>query len=362
MRSVLALPFAYLAIACGSEGESPAQPDDGSEEVTSEVTSVDVAATTRTFLKLAPLGPAELTEDGSASTEWDLAFLGWDVFTNGGVSGPGDGAAFGPLDAIEFALPGAPEVPFLQQDEPGGAFRDWYAYDGTTHSLFSRFHRYGVSAGWRLYKLQILGYYGELAGAPVSALYALRYAEVTASGSTETRTLEGIDATAGWPNVTDASASACVNLERGEVFPLTPAEARASTDWQLCFRRDGVSVNGEAGGPGGVSAADLDAESDAEDELTEIKTRTAESELARFEALDFAALRAAAPGFRGDRVISVFSDVWVNRRVEPPAPRDATWLVTAADGVSRFLLYFESLADSTGDAAGSVTLRVRSLP
>ena len=75
------------------------------------------------------------------------------------------------------------DVPFLVADTAGGTFLGWYAYDGGTHTLYSRYHVYALRSGDQLYKLQLLGYYGDVAGAPVSALYQLRYAAVNTDGS-----------------------------------------------------------------------------------------------------------------------------------------------------------------------------------
>ncbi|HEU5076712.1 MAG TPA: HmuY family protein, partial [Polyangiaceae bacterium] len=225
-----------------------------------------------------PNAPAE-------STGWDLALQGWEIFTNSGPSGPGAGGSFGPTDELAFLSGTAPEVPFLREDTTGGAFLEWYAYDGTTHSLYSRFHVYGVRSREKLYKLQLLGYYCEQLGAPVSALYSLRYVRASPSGSDELVTIESLDATAGGPNIDDDQPSGCLVLATAAVQKLTPAEARTSDSWDLCFRRDTIAVNGERGGPGTVSAVDLQGEETAREELDRISELTPESELARFESV-----------------------------------------------------------------------------
>src|SRR6185369_1614687 len=134
----------------------------------------------------------------SVTDAWELEFKGADVFTNGGVSGSGKGSAFGPLTADTMKESTVPtEVPFMTDDFTGGPFIDWFAYDNTNHVLYGRFHVYGVRRGTELYKVQILGFYGEQLGAPVAAVYSLRYAPVTAGGSGATVTLDMVDGTAG---------------------------------------------------------------------------------------------------------------------------------------------------------------------
>lgn len=290
---------------------------------------------------------------------WDLAFEGVDVFTNGGASGPGEGAAFGPFEAAEFAADEVPEHPFLIEDEPGGAFLDWYAYDGAAHALYSRYHLYGVRRGGEVFAVQVLGYYGEIAGAPVSAVYSLRFARVTEEGPGETITLEGLDASAGGVSGTESDPSACLRLGTGEGLSLTPAEAASSTEWDLCLRRSSVSVNGDLGGPGGVQAVDLDRAATAGETLEEVMERTAESELGRFEAVTFEALSDPALPWRGDRVVSAFSDQWIEPGSSPPEPAPAAWLVAGADGVTAFFVAFESFSNATGDHPGTVRLRVK---
>lgn len=326
--------------------------------------SVAVPEEGRVFVKLGldlDLDPPAVVTpaDGATSTDWDLAFEGLDVFTNSGASGPGDGGGFGPLDPPVFLDDVAPEVPFIQQDAAGGAFIDWYVYDGTAHAIWSRYHVYGVRDGDRLWKVQILSYYGEAQGAPVSALYQVRYAEVSPSGAGATVELPNVDATAGGLGAPETAPSACLDLGTGVITPLAPAEARASAAWHLCFRRDRVSVNGGLGGPRGVGAVDLDAEAAASETLDEVKTRTAASEKARFEAVTHEALSNPKLAYHGDRIVSVFSDAWIEPGAAPMAPALASWLVVSADGVTRDLIAFEGFEGPTSKSPGTVKLRVK---
>jgi len=214
-----------------------------------------------------------------------------------------------------------------------------------------------VRDGDRLYKVQLLGYYGEQAGAPVSGLYQLRYAEVLDSGPGETIELSDIDATAGGPG--GSGPAACLDLATGGVFALSLAEAKESSDWQLCFHRESVLVNGGEGGPRGVTAVDLHAREVETEE--EIQARTAESELGRFEDVDFEALSDESLDWRGDGVVTPFAARWLEPGTTPPLPADDVWLVVGADGASNYLIAFDALEGDPRVEAATLRARVKSV-
>lgn len=318
---------------------------------------VPVAPGTRTYVKLDP--PAVVVPSaGARGADWDLAFEGWEVFTNSGPSGGGAGGGFGPLGAFVFLDDVAPAVPFVTPDEPGGAFKDWYLYEGApAHALWNRFHVYAVEDGERLFKVQLLGYYAERDGAPVSALYGLRWAELFADRTGEVHELAGVDATAGGASAPASAPSACLDLGGAAPAPLLPAEASASAAWHVCLRRQNVSVNGGAGGPRGVRAADLDRAATASESLATLKARTPASERARFDAVGRA--EAARGAFRADGVVSVFTDAWADRDATPPAPVYAAWLVVDAAGARKFLVAFTAFDRPTEDGPGTVALTLK---
>jgi hypothetical protein len=340
------------------EGASGAPPEDFSVGAELRIT---VAADTPTFVNLAAAQVVDISEaEPRQSTDWDLAFQGWDVFTNGGASGGGKGAAFGPLPFTYFLAAVEPvDVPFLVEDKAAGAFRDWYFYDGQWHSLYSRFHAYGVKSGERLFKVQLLGYYGDVQGAPISGLFRLRYAEVTPQGAGEIVEISKLDATAGGLGGDDQAASGCLTLSTAEPQQLTPGQAAESSLWDLRFRRDSVSVNGGLGGPGNVTAVDLDAATTENETLAEIKTRTADNQASAFAALGYDALTRPNLKYRGDRIVSALTDAWADSSSAPPQlVDDASWLVAGADGSSRFLIGFTGLKHSTTESPGTVIMRI----
>lgn len=128
-------------------------------------------------------GGAVQPADPGTSLDWDLAFQAYAISQNSGPSGPGACAAFpaygeltDPTDIDAFAEQpaGAPLFP----DSPGSALTDWYDYNEQTHQLASKNHVYLLRSGSRLYKLQILGYYADRGGNPVSAVYGLVWKEL----------------------------------------------------------------------------------------------------------------------------------------------------------------------------------------
>jgi hemin-degrading HemS/ChuX-like protein len=195
----------------GAGGKSDGATSTASGGDPGEPLAVPVPATGRVFVQLDPLAIVTPKGDATASMGWDLAFEGFGAYTNSGPSGVGKGGAFGPLDLGVFDDGTLPEVPFLVQDATGGAFVHWYLYEGTSHALWSRFHVHGVRDGARLWKVQILGYYGDSNGAPVSALYQVRYAEVFDGSVGPTQTLTNLDGTAGGLDEPEPAPKAEVN-------------------------------------------------------------------------------------------------------------------------------------------------------
>ena len=149
MRTSLAVGFAgalALCAGCSStslenkpQGDEPASGGEGPAPVDDpETIEIEVGPDARSFVELLTPAALELDGDGSKSVAWDLAIQGRDVFTNGGISGPGNSSAFGPLSAPTYLSDTAPEVPLLLKDRAGGAFIDWYDYGGEDHLLDHR--------------------------------------------------------------------------------------------------------------------------------------------------------------------------------------------------------------------------------
>lgn len=363
MRIVMSVSLVSSLLVGCSDSAGPGSsgpPDPGGDPFASVAAlEVPVPGSGRVFVKLATPAIAEPAGDPKSSLDWDLAFEGLDVFTNSGPSGSGSAGVIGPFDVSAFAADEAPAVPFVSADKAGGAFLDWYAYDDASHTLFSRYHVYGIKDGERLWKVQILSYYGERDGATVGGLYQLRVAELTGEGPGEVTEIADIDGTAGGREAPPGAPSECVDLGTGTKTVLTAEEASASEAWHLCFRHDSISVNGDLGGPRGVGAVDLDLDRTAEETTEEVAAKTADGELANFEGVSAAAFAGAE--FRGDRVVSGFGGAWLDRTKSPVAPASAAWLAADASGQARYLLGFSGFEGATAESPGTVVLHVKAV-
>jgi len=319
---------------------------------------IPVPETGRVYVKLNP--PAVLSAppaDPKNSPDWDLAFEGFDIFTNSGISGNAKAGAFGPIDAVTFFGDTTPQVPFLSIDEAGGAFLSWYAYEGESHALYSRYHIYGVKDGDRLFKVQVLSYYSERDGAAISALYKIRYAELTATGAGPMQEpAPPLDGTAGGAASPATSQSECIDLGTNTRTMLNPAERVQSQAWHLCFRRDSISVNGETGGPRGVTAVDLEADLTASETITTVSQLTADSKKASFDQATAASFDGKT--FRGDRVVSAFNDRWYDASKTAPA-KNTAWVVRDAGGTQKHLLGFTQFQIPTTKSPGTVVMRTK---
>lgn len=368
VRVLTSLASAALLVAACSEDVGPGAKsattptpgadagDPGADFSSGAELKVPVPATGRAYVKLASPPAVVTPADPKTDTTWDLAFEGLDVYTNSGPSGPGASLAFGPLDGIVFLGDVTPDVPFLTADKAGGAFIRWYFYAGSSHVLYSRYHVFGVKDGDKLYKVQVLGYYGKRDGTDVSALYHIRYAAIGGP----TQDVADLDGTAGGTTTGDPNEKTeCIDLGTGTRTMFTAAEARASSAWHLCFRRQDISVNGGEGGPRGVTAIDFDAEKTATETADVVSARTPESEQAAFDAVNAASFDGKT--LRADGVVSAFTGLWTKNGANPAAPGSSAWLVVGADGKQHYLVGFSAFEGATATSPGTVVMRVKTV-
>lgn len=308
------------------------------------------------YLELA--GPSIVADTDVTRTDWDLHFDGFDVFTNGGVSGAGEGAAFGPSTDLDILFDTVPEVP-LRADASDGAMNSWFWYSDA--GIASRFHIYAVRARGRVYKIQILAYYGG-ADASVAAQYSIRYAEITEAGPGEIQHLMDLDAAAGGVDAPPSAPAACLSLQSGDVSQLTSAERSLSLEWDICFQRTEVLINGGLSGKGDVRAVDLDwdVESGRDLGLTEEETtRNAESELERFSGVAYDDITAAhLPWDKQYAALPRIGQRWLSGRDLTPVP--GTWFVRDASGARHFAVLFTNVVEVSGGAP-RVEMQIKAL-
>jgi hypothetical protein len=330
--------------------DAGSEPDAG---LPGEAMRIDVPSSDPVFVNLKRRRGVSVAR---ASLDWDLRFEGFRVFTNSGPSGPGDGAAFGPSDELDLLFDTVPAVP-LRPDRAVGPLSAWYLYQGGV--IYSRYHLYGVRKGDRLWKLQILSYYGQQSGQDTSGLYQLRYAQVSEAGSEATVAVMDLDATGGGDTATnESSVAGCLDFASGDVFPLSRGELDASPDWDVCFLRNDAFANGGLSGPGSVTIADLDPE--AVLSVDDLGALTEQAELERFDAVDLATLTDPDLHYYPDeQVASFFDDAWVDTPGADAQPTPGTFIVRTADGQRYYVLLCTSIDGATDQAPGTLTFRIK---
>lgn len=126
-------------------------------------------------------GATTTPTDPRNSTDWDLAFVNYEIHQNATVFGIGACGAYevwqDQADPTSFdetqVAPTQPQAYFA--DQFGSVMSEWYNYDGNTHTLTSKNHVYVIRDGGHHYKLQIIAYYADINGTPVSGWYTFRW-------------------------------------------------------------------------------------------------------------------------------------------------------------------------------------------
>ena len=99
----------------------------------------------------------------SSATDWDLRFDGWTARVNGGVSGPGKGAATRVASTtFAAATPASTNANAYRIDSYAGVFGTsrFYKYNiGGDNRITPTFDVYLLKRGSAVYKLQVTGYY-----------------------------------------------------------------------------------------------------------------------------------------------------------------------------------------------------------
>ena len=152
------------------------QPSAGAAFGSTQTKTVTVAAGTVAYFDLGAGAP-------STAASWDIAFDGWNIRTNGGVSGSGGESAvpdnvmtFANIDAA-YAASAPPQA--YRGDTFSGVFRQnpWYRYNitGTDNQIWPTYNVFLVRRGSSVFKVQLIGYYSA-SGAPRNV--TIRYAKL----------------------------------------------------------------------------------------------------------------------------------------------------------------------------------------
>jgi hypothetical protein len=120
-------------------------------------------------LDLPAAGPTMVDLNAGATvtsgTDWDLKVSGWQVLTNGGVSGGGKVGVYADTTAFADIVTAALPAQAYSSDAFGGVFAGspWYRYNidpSAPNHIHPTFNVYLIKRGEAVYKVQLIDYYG----------------------------------------------------------------------------------------------------------------------------------------------------------------------------------------------------------
>jgi hypothetical protein len=135
----------------------------------------------------------------------------------------------------------------------------------------------------------------------------------------------------------------------------------SSTEWDLAFFATGVTVNGGAAGPGGVTAHCLCANANAS--VAGLQAMTPANQLAAFEAVTSANIPAAT-AFVADVLNPAISGWFTGSGATASAVPTKSWIVRRSAGGSVTLSKFRvtSISGATATSAGTITVEYAMQP
>jgi hypothetical protein len=155
----------------------------------------------------------------------------------------------------------------------------------------------------------------------------------------------------------DASTNYAFIRLGSEAQAVTPSSPSTSTEWDLGLFATSVMTNGGAAGPGGVTVACL---CRPEPTVAELQTRTAVSELARFEAITIADVPAATE-FEDDALSPAITGWFSNAGTAAAADPNRSFLVREGTTAAVFTkLRVTQLEGPTSTSPGRVTIEYAS--
>ena len=270
-RFIHTLPIAAAAmlVGCGgsSSSDSTPTPKEHSAFTKKATWEVKPALDQTTTLCFDFDNDREISD--CSGTEWDLKFVHGagrsgtpEFYTNGGVSGEGNGAALGsPFDYSWGTLQKFSDgnvddegktipSPAFMKDAVKNSFTDAIFEYGAGHKMFPTYTVFlvttdnsqllpNISAKNTAFAVQVTGYYGGASGA-TSGHVTLRWVDVTDSQATP-QTKE-IDATS-------SSEWVYFDLVHG-----TTVDSPTDTNWQLAFQRYTMKTNSGISGKGSIGS------------------------------------------------------------------------------------------------------------
>ena len=201
--------------------------------------------------------------------DWDLRLDGWNLFLNGGESGPGKAGGID-MELLDLSLQFEEMrrrnqvIWFFFFDSYACALSEWwwYALDNT-HTLFSNYHPYVVRRPDGDYMVQLLDYYKVVDNVAVAGWPEFRWARIPEDPTLVPEVfVDQVDATAGGLGATADDPTnrwAYYRFDEG-VVDLSDAEALEDPSWDLGFKRFNIKSNSGPSGPGGIVTADSDPE------------------------------------------------------------------------------------------------------
>ena len=185
------------ALSAPAFGKSTTQLDNGDFLTVVDATAGGAFSTEPhdfTYFSFEDQAVVALTDaEAAESSEWDIAFKRNEIRLNGGISGPGNVRGSDLNSAEEVVAEEAfdaitptdiPGSDAFSADGPAYVLGEWYNYDSTTHFLSTRNHVYIIDTGAGFYKMQLLSYYREVEGSPVSGFITFRWRPLTAEPRT----------------------------------------------------------------------------------------------------------------------------------------------------------------------------------
>lgn len=152
----------------------------------------------------------------------------------------------------------------------------------------------------------------------------------------------------------DASAAPAYVKLGDPTVPVSVTDPSASTSWDLAFFATGVTVNGGAAGPGGVTAYCLCANANAS--VDALQAMTPANQLAAFEAASTANVPAAS-AFIADALNPAISGWVAGSAGAATAVPTRTWIVRrTAGGVILAKFRVTAVSGATAASAGNVTV------